>query len=298
MREALRTTNLAGLTPFRQGKVRDIYDIDGCLLIVATDRLSAFDVVLPTGIPDKGKILTQLSLFWFDLIAEVVPNHLISAKVSEFPTGLRAFADQLEGRSMFVHKAEVLPVECVVRGYLAGSGWKDYAQTGGICGHALPPGLIESDRLPEPIFTPATKEETGHDQNVTREAVCDEVGAEMAEALEHLSLAVYQKAADYALERGVILCDTKLEFGLVEGRITLVDEVLTPDSSRFWDAEDYQPGHPQNSFDKQFVRDYLETLDWDKTYPGPELPLDIVEKTAAKYHEAYRRIVGHPLPEA
>ncbi len=294
-------TQLGNRKPDRSGKVRDIYDVpgaEGCddrLLIVASDRLSAFDVVLPTGIPWKGTVLTQLSLFWFDLTGDIVVNHWITSDPADYPDELRAHADILSGRSMLTRKADVVPIECVVRGYLAGSGWKEYQKTQTVCGIKLPAGLKESDKLPEPIFTPATKEETGHDVNVSLEQAKELVGPSVATQLAEASLAVYQKAAEYAARRGLLIADTKFEFGHCDGHLILVDEVLTPDSSRFWDSELYQPGRAQDSFDKQYVRDYLESLDWDKTYPGPELPAEVVERTSQKYREAYRRIVGHEL---
>ncbi|MCS6861622.1 MAG: phosphoribosylaminoimidazolesuccinocarboxamide synthase [Abditibacteriales bacterium] len=290
--QALLQTQLGDLKPARRGKVRDIYDLGEHLLIVATDRLSAFDVVMPTGIPTRGIILTQLSLFWFDFVKDIVPNHLITADVAQFPPPLPDFADQLQGRSMLVKKAQVIPIECVVRGYLAGSGWKEYQKSQSVCGITLPSGLRESDRLPEPIFTPATKAETGHDENITQQRMFDLIGKELGETLMDLSLKIYQRACEYALSRGIIIADTKFEFGRSDGQVILVDEALTPDSSRFWDAATYQPGRSQDSFDKQFVRDYLETLDWNKEPPGPALPPDIVAKTLEKYREAYRRLVG------
>ncbi len=290
--QALLQTQLGSLKPTRQGKVRDIYDLGEHLLIVATDRLSAFDVVMPTGIPTRGVILTRLSLFWFDFVKDLVPNHLITADVAQFPSPLPDFAEQLQGRSMLVKKAEVIPIECVVRGYLAGSGWKEYQKNQSVCGIGLPPGLRESDRLPEPIFTPATKAETGHDENITQQRLFDLIGRELGEKLMDVSLKIYQRACEYALTRGIIIADTKFEFGQIDGQVILVDEALTPDSSRFWDAATYEPGRSQDSFDKQFVRDYLETLDWNKEPPGPVLPPDIVAKTLEKYQEAHRRIVG------
>jgi phosphoribosylaminoimidazole-succinocarboxamide synthase len=293
--EALLTTSLTGATLLNRGKVRDIYDLGEQLLIVATDRISAFDCVMPNGIPDKGRVLTGLSLFWFDLTADLVPNHLITADAAEFPASLADAADVLRGRAMLVERAEVVPVECVVRGYLAGSGWKEYQDTGTVCGHPLPPGLRPSDRLPEPIFTPATKAATGHDENISLARMRDLVGAETTAALQEKSLAVYQRAADYARERGIIIADTKFEFGRRDGELLLIDEVLTPDSSRFWDAAQYAPGGSPPSFDKQFVRDYLESLDWNKEPPAPELPPDIVAQTRAKYLDAYRRLVGREL---
>jgi phosphoribosylaminoimidazole-succinocarboxamide synthase len=290
--KALLQTQLGDLKPTRRGKVRDIYDLGENLLMVTTDRLSAFDVVMPTGIPTRGVILTQLSLFWFDFVKNIVPNHLITADVAQFPPPLPDFADQLEGRSMLVKKAQVVPIECVVRGYLAGSGWKEYQKSQSVCGIALPSGLRESDRLLEAIFTPATKEETGHDENITQQRMFDLIGRELGERLMDVSLKIYQRACEHALSKGIIIADTKFEFGLSDGQVILVDEALTPDSSRFWDAATYEPGRSQDSFDKQFVRDYLETLDWNKEPPGPELPPESVAKTLEKYQEAYRRIVG------
>lgn len=290
-------SRLEGVKLLHRGKVRDVYEAgDNRLLIVATDRLSAFDVVLPTPIPDKGRVLTQLSLFWFDLLSKVVPNHLITACVDEYPEELRRFRDQLEGRSMLVHKAKMAPVECVARGYLSGSGWKDYKATGSLCGIKLPAGLRESDRLPEPIFTPSTKAEVGHDENISYEAAVATVGAETAAQLKELTLKVYSTAADYAFSKGIILADTKFEFGYVNGTMVLADEVLTPDSSRFWPADQYRPGGAQPSFDKQYVRDWLEAMKWNKQPPAPELPADVAARTTAKYREAYERLVGKPLP--
>ncbi len=289
----IRETQFAGLTPAARGKVRDIYDLGDKLLIVATDRLSAFDVILPTPIPDKGRILTQLSLFWFNLLKDVVPNHVLSS--TDFPAPFDKFKDDLAGRSMIVRKTQPLPIECVVRGYLSGSGWKDYRATGKICGIALPPGLRESDRLPEPIFTPATKAATGHDENILFEQASSLIGKDLAEKVRTVSLEIYSRAAAYAEPRGVILADTKFEFGLLNDRLIWIDEALTPDSSRFWPAAQYNPGGPQPSFDKQFVRDYLERIQWPKTPPGPELPPEVVAATCAKYREAYRILAGREL---
>ena len=289
----IRETQFAGLTPAARGKVRDIYDLGDKLLIVATDRLSAFDVILPTPIPDKGRILTQLSLFWFNLLKDVVPNHVLSS--TDFPAPFDKFKDDLAGRSMIVRKTQPLPIECVVRGYLSGSGWKDYRATGKICGIALPPGLRESDRLPEPIFTPATKAATGHDENILFEQASSLIGKDLAEKVRTVSLEIYSRAAAYAEPRGVILADTKFEFGLLNDRLIWIDEALTPDSSRFWPAAQYNPGGPQPSFDKQFVRDYLERIQWPKTPPGPELPPEVVAATRAKYREAYRILAGREL---
>jgi phosphoribosylaminoimidazole-succinocarboxamide synthase len=285
----------------RSGKVRDIYEVDeDRLLIVASDRISAFDCILPNAIPRKGEVLTRISRFWFDRFAGVVPNHLIAADVNDFPAALRdrlsdASKAALAGRSMLVRRAEVIPFECVVRGYLAGSGWKEYRRTGAICGHALPAGLVESAKLPEAIFTPATKAEEGHDINVSIAEMAHVAGGELTRKLEALSLRIYREAAAYAETCGIIICDTKFEFGLRDGELILVDEVLTPDSSRFWPAAHYRPGGPQPSFDKQFVRDYLETLDWDKRPPAPPLPSDVIEATSSKYREAYRLLTMQDL---
>jgi len=289
----LRETKFAGLSPAARGKVRDIYDAGDKLLIVATDRLSAFDVILPTPIPDKGRVLTQLSLFWFDLLRDVIPNHVLSA--TEFPVPFDAYHEELAGRSMLVRKVAPLPIECVVRGYVSGSGWKDYQRTGAICGIALPPGLRESDRLPEAIFTPATKAATGHDENISFERVASLIGNERARAVRDVSLEIYRRAAAYAEPRGILLADTKFEFGLLKDELIWIDEALTPDSSRFWPAMQYEPGGPQASFDKQFVRDYLESIHWPKTPPGPELPPEVVAATRGKYREAYRILTGREL---
>jgi len=289
----VRETQFAGISPAARGKVRDIYDLGDKLLIVATDRLSAFDVILPTPIPDKGRVLTQLSLFWFNLLRDVIPNHVVSAK--EFPPPFDAHGDELAGRSMLVRKTRPLPIECVVRGYVSGSGWKDYRATGKICGIALPPGLRESDRLPEPIFTPATKAATGHDENISLERAASLIGNERARRVREVSLEIYGRAAEYAEPRGILLADTKFEFGLLNDELMWIDEALTPDSSRFWPAARYKPGGPQPSFDKQFVRDYLESIRWPKTPPGPELPAEVVAATRAKYREAYRILTGHEL---
>lgn len=275
--------------------MRDVYSVGDLLLIVATDRISAFDVILPTPIPCKGVVLTQLSLFWFDFLKETVPNHLVTSEVDSYPPSLQGSRGVLAGRSMLVERAEVFPVECVARGYLAGSGWKEYQQTGEVCGVKLPAGLKESDRLPEPIFTPATKAETGHDVNISESRMADIVGAELTRRLKELTLEIYGRASAYAESRGIIIADTKFEFGLKEGRIILVDEALTPDSSRFWPESDYSPGRGQRSFDKQYVRDYLETLDWGKQSPGPTLPEAVVAQTSEKYREAYRLLTGHAI---
>ncbi len=296
MTQAVVETNLPGLKLLGRGKVRDIYEADGTLLLVASDRLSAFDVVLPDGIPGKGKVLTQISAFWFRKLADVVPNHMVSVDMADFPAAARTYAGTLEGRSMMCRKARPLPVECVVRGYLSGSGWTEYRGRGEICGVPVPAGLPESARLPAPIFTPATKEEKGkHDVNISFERAADVVGKETAVRIRDASLEIYRRAADYARGRGIIIADTKFEFGLADGELLLIDEVLTPDSSRFWPADEYRPGGPQKSFDKQFVRDYLLTLPWDKTAPGPALPADIVAKTAEKYREALRILTGSDI---
>jgi phosphoribosylaminoimidazole-succinocarboxamide synthase len=277
--------------PVRRGKVRDVYDLGSSLLIVATDRISAFDCVMPNGIPDKGKVLTALSLFWFERFAREFPNHLIASDVAEYPHHLQPFAPQIAGRSMLVRTAEVVPIECVARGYLAGSGWKEYQGSQTVCGIRLPPGLRQCDKLPEPIFTPATKEESGHDINISFEAAANRIGRETATELRDRTLGLYTKAADYARTRGVIIADTKFEFGrLPDGSLILVDEVLTPDSSRFWPADTYDPGHDQPSFDKQYVRNWLETQPWDKTPPAPPLPADVVKGTRMRYVEAYERL--------
>jgi phosphoribosylaminoimidazole-succinocarboxamide synthase len=288
----LLETDLPGVPLFRRGKVRDVYDLGERLLVVATDRLSAFDVVLPTGIPGKGTLLTQMSLFWFRLLADVIPNHVVTADVGQYPAGLRPFGDQLEGRSMIVLKTDVLPVECVVRGYMAGSGWRDYKATGSVCGITLPSGLRESDRLEPPIFTPATKAETGHDENISYETMAGTVGSERAAEARRVSLEIYNRARAHAEARGIILADTKFEFGLRDGQLVWIDEAVTPDSSRFWPRDGYAPGRSQPSFDKQFVRDYLETLEWDKRPPGPPLPPEVIARTVEKYVEAFERLRG------
>jgi len=285
------------LKPLRSGKVREVYEAGENLVIVASDRISAFDCILPTPIPDKGKILSTLSVFWFVRTRHIIANHLLAHRVEEFPAPFNQRADELSGRSMLVRRAEVLPVECVVRGYLAGSGWKEYQQSQSICGVSLPAGLRESQRLPEPIFTPTTKAEAGHDLPIDFDEVVRLVGAETAARVRESSLALYQFAAGYALERGVIMADTKFEFGIAQGELILIDEIFTPDSSRFWDVEKYEPGRSQDSFDKQFVRDYLESLDWDKTPPAPPLPNEITHRTAEKYREAYTRLTGLSWPD-
>ena len=293
---AVVETKLEGLTLLGRGKVRDIYETDGRLLLVASDRLSAFDVVLPDGIPGKGKVLTQISAFWFRKLAGLIPNHMLSVDPREYPADARVHADLLAGRSMLCRKTDPFPVECVVRGYLSGSGWAEYRERGEVCGIRLPAGLVESARLPEPVFTPATKEEKGkHDVNISFDRMCRILGKETSETLREAALSIYREAAGYALGKGIIIADTKFEFGLRDGEILWIDEALTPDSSRFWPAEGYRPGGPQKSFDKQFVRDYLLTLPWNKTAPGPRLPPDVVEKTADKYREALRILAGRDI---
>jgi phosphoribosylaminoimidazole-succinocarboxamide synthase len=287
-------TEITTLPLKSRGKVRDLYDAGDKLLLVASDRLSAFDVVLPTPIPDKGRVLTQLSLFWFDKLKDVIPNHVISG--TDFGPGTERYSAILEGRSMLCRKTQPIPIECVVRGYLAGSGWKDYQKTGAVCGIALPAGLKESDKLPEPIFTPSTKATTGHDENISIEQAAATIGRPLAEKLRDVSLDIYKRAAAYAEPRGILLADTKFEFGLDRGELIWIDEALTPDSSRFWPADGYQPGQGQPSFDKQYVRDYLERIGWNKQPPGPDLPADVVAGTKAKYREAYLRLTGHDLP--
>ena len=286
-------TSLPGIHFLNRGKVRDLYEVGDRLLIVATDRLSAFDVVLPTPIPDKGRVLTQLSLFWFNLLRDIIPNHVITAE--DFPAELGAYRGQLEGRAMLCRRTKPLPIECVVRGYLVGSGWKNYRATGKVCGIALPGGLRESGRLPEPIFTPSTKAAEGHDENISFEEAASRIGAELAGRVRDVSLEIYRRAAAYAEPRGIILADTKFEFGLVGDELIWIDEALTPDSSRFWPADGYQPGRAQPSYDKQYVRDYLERIGWNKQPPGPELPGDVVAATREKYREAYRQLTGHEL---
>jgi phosphoribosylaminoimidazole-succinocarboxamide synthase len=300
MKEAIVETRLGGFAPFRQGKVRDLYEAGEHLLIVATDRISAFDYVLASGIPDKGAVLNQLSAFWFALVADVVPNHVIATDPAEYPEPFRRDASLLRGRSMLVRRTQPLPIECVVRGYLSGSGWKEYQKTGRVCGIELPPGLRESDRLPRPIFTPSTKAESGHDINITEAEAAAIVGAGRIQELRELSLEVYRRGAAHAEKLGIIVADTKFEFGLVESAgkpasLMLIDEVLTPDSSRFWPADAYAPGGPQPSYDKQYVRDYLEQIGWNKQPPAPALPSDVVAKTREKYVEAFRRLTGREL---
>ena len=294
--QIVSTTELKTLKLKGRGKVRDIYDLGNQLLIVATDRISAFDVVMPNPIPDKGRILTQLSKFWFDLTEEIVPNHVYSTEVEDYPKDCQPYQEMLRNRSMLVVKTEVLPVECVVRGYLSGSGWEEYKKTGEVCGISLPKGLLESSKLEKPIFTPATKAELGlHDENISLEKVEKIVRRDLAQKLKTLSIAIYEKARDIAEKRGIIIADTKMEFGLKDGKLILIDELLTPDSSRFWSKDTYRPGGPQKSFDKQFLRDYLLSIRWDKSPPAPELPEEIVQKTREKYIEAYERLVGRSL---
>ncbi|MGB6410110.1 MAG: phosphoribosylaminoimidazolesuccinocarboxamide synthase [Candidatus Deferrimicrobiaceae bacterium] len=294
--QAVYETKFSGLTLLRRGKVRDIYEVNDKLLLVASDRLSAFDVVLPDGIPDKGKVLTQISAFWFRKLADIIPNHMISVDVMDFPPATKIHEEALAGRSMLCVMAKPLPVECVVRGYLSGSGWAEYRERGEICGIPVPGGLPESARLPEPIFTPATKEEKGkHDMNIPFAKMVDIVGKEIAENARAISLEIYRRAADYARGRGIIIADTKFEFGVANGKLLLIDEVLTPDSSRFWPTEGYLPGGTQKSFDKQFVRDYLLTLPWNKTAPGPKLPADVIVKTSEKYREALKILTGRDI---
>jgi phosphoribosylaminoimidazole-succinocarboxamide synthase len=288
-------TNLSGVTRHARGKVRDVYTLGDELLFIATDRISAFDYILATGIPDKGRVLTQLSIFWFDFLRDVIPTHFLTANVDEYPPNLHAFRDQIEGRSMLVQRAKMVDIECVARGYISGSGWKEYRESGTVCGIKLPEGLRESDKLPEPIFTPATKAQTGHDENISFERAASLIGGDLAARLRDLTLEIYTRAAAYAETKGIIIADTKFEFGFVGDQLVLGDEVLTPDSSRFWPAETYKPGGAQFSFDKQFVRDYLESIRWNKQPPAPSLPEDVAEKTADKYRQAYRILTGRDL---
>ncbi len=291
-KDAVFETNFPDVELKHRGKVRDVYDLGEHYLIVATDRLSAFDVILPTPIPGKGRILTQMSLFWFDMFKDEVPNHLVAWKVEDYPEVLHKYRDELEGRSMLVEKCRPMPVECIVRGYITGSAWKEYLKNGSVCGIPLPQGMKESERFPEPLFTPSTKAEAGlHDENISYDTMVGIVGAEKAAILKEKSLFIYTKAAEYARQRGVIIADTKFEFGELDGRTILIDEILTPDSSRFWPLEEYEVGRPQPSFDKQYVRDYLESIGWNKKPPGPELPPDVVEKTISRYQEALDRLV-------
>ncbi|MCX7991627.1 MAG: phosphoribosylaminoimidazolesuccinocarboxamide synthase [Proteobacteria bacterium] len=289
----LKTTDLTSLKVFKRGKVRDVYEVDDKLLIVATDRISAFDVVLPTPVPYKGELLNQLSLFWFDYFKDTIDNHIVTSNFDEYPESIKKYGDVIKYRSVLVKKAKPLPVECIVRGYISGSGWKEYQKTGSVCGIGLPSGLKESDRLPEPVFTPSTKAEMGeHDENISFEKMTDIIGKEMAERLKELSLNIYIKARDYAETKGIIIADTKFEFGLYEGKIILIDEILTPDSSRFWPKNTYTPGKSQVSLDKQYIRDYLVSLEWEKKEVIPELPFDVVRNTFLKYKEAYEVLTG------
>ena len=286
-------TDFKDLKLVNRGKVRDIYDMGDSLLMVSTDRLSAFDVVMNEGIPEKGRVLTRMTEFWLSRLSDIVPNHLLTCDVNDYPAVCRPYSDVLAGRSMLVQKAQPIMAECIVRGYITGSGWNDYKKSGAVCGIALPAGLRESDAFPEPLFTPSTKADVGdHDENISFEQMCDVVGANTGVQIRDLTIAVYKRARDIAEQRGIIIADTKLEFGLCDGQVILIDEVLTPDSSRFWPRDDYAPGRGQKSFDKQFVRDYLNTLDWNKKPPAPTLPVDIIEKTSAKYIEAYERLTG------
>ena len=291
----LLESELPGVERIARGKVRDVYALGEHLLIVATDRISAFDYILATGIPDKGKVLTQLSVFWFDYLRDLTPTHFVTARVDEYPDPLPKFRSQLEGRSMLVKRARMIDIECVARGYLSGSGWKEYRERGTVCGIPLPAGLRESDKLPAPIFTPATKAQTGHDENVSFDRVCAAIGEDLAGRLRDLTLSIYGNAARYAETKGILIADTKFEFGFVGGELVLADEVLTPDSSRFWPAASYAPGGPQFSFDKQFVRDYLESIRWNKQPPAPALPAEVAAKTGEKYRQAYRELTGREL---
>jgi len=294
-RGVLLSTDFKDLKLYKRGKVRDVYDLGDKLLIISTDRISCFDVILPSGIPCKGKVLTELSSFWFDFIKSIIPHHLITAEINKYPKDVNKYKTQLQGRSMLVKKTKPFPVECVVRGYLSGSGWLEYKKTQSICGIKLPPGLLESDKLPDILFTPSTKADVGHDMNVDQKYIEKIVGGDCADRLKKISIDIYKKASEYALSRGIIIADTKFEFGTFGNEIILIDEALTPDSSRFWPKDQYQPGRPQPSFDKQFVRDYLLSIDWDKNPPAPILPREIIEKTSQKYLEAYKRITGKEL---
>jgi len=294
-KEVLLTTDFKSLKLFKRGKVRDVYDLGDKLLIISTDRISCFDVVLPCGIPYKGDVLTNISLFWFDFVKGVIANHLISANPQNYPAETKKYKADLIGRSMLAKKTKPLPVECVVRGYLSGSGWKEYKDKRSVCGIPLSEGLKESDKLPEVLFTPSTKADVGHDMNVDQKYIENLVGKETADKLKNVSIAIYKKAAEYALSKGIIIADTKFEFGIYNDQIILIDEALTPDSSRFWPKDQYKPGKPQPSFDKQFMRDYLEALDWDKNPPAPKLPQEIIENTTEKYLEAYKRLTGKTL---
>ncbi|OGC11305.1 phosphoribosylaminoimidazolesuccinocarboxamide synthase [candidate division WOR-1 bacterium RIFOXYA12_FULL_52_29] len=292
MESVLLNVDLPGLKLFKRGKVRDVFELDDCLLLVASDRISAFDSVMPNGIPDKGKILTQISLFWFDFTKTIINNHILNSDVKSYPDQLKPHADVLAKRSVLVKKAKLIPIECIVRGYLSGSGWKDYQKSGAICGVSLPSGLTESARLPEPIFTPTTKAEQGHDENITERQVIDLIGAEAAKTLKEKSLEIYRASSEYAETKGIIIADTKFEFGYCGDEIIIIDEMLTPDSSRFWPKQLYKAGKSQPSFDKQFVRDYLESIGWDKEPPAPKLPEEVVSKTREKYLEAFQKLTG------
>jgi phosphoribosylaminoimidazole-succinocarboxamide synthase len=296
--KTLLSLDITGIPLYKQGKVRNVYDLGEKLLFVVTDRISAFDVIMPNGIPEKGRVLNMISVFWFGFTEDLIENHVVTADIDSMigmEPSLEPYREALTGRSMLVSKAEPILAECVVRGYISGSGWTDYQKDGSVCGIKLPDGLIQSDKLPEPIFTPATKAESGHDINISQEQLKDEVGGELFEFLKEKSIAIYKKASEYAASKGIIIADTKFEFGKVGDKVILMDEVLTPDSSRFWPADDYHPGSAQKSFDKQFLRDYLEGLDWDKTPPGPELPKDIIRKTSEKYLQAYKILTGKEL---
>ena len=291
----IKDTSFIDKPVLAQGKVRSIYDTGDSLLMIVTDRISAFDVIFDELIPDKGRVLSSISAFWFDFTKDIIPNHVITTDVSKYPEGFAQYKEELEGRSMLVKKAEMLPAECIVRGYLEGSALKEYKKSGTVGGIKMPEGLLQGDKLPEPLFTPSTKEESGHDINITYEQLVDLIGEEDAKALRDASLALYTKVSEFALTKGLILADTKFEFGKIDGVLTVCDEMFTPDSSRFWDLADYQPGRAQKSFDKQFLREWLETLDWDKTYPAPTLPEDIISKTAEKYRECYSRLTGKEI---
>ncbi len=291
----IKDTDFIDQPVLAKGKVRNIYDLGDSLLLVVTDRISAFDVIFDELIPDKGRVLSSISAFWFDFTKDIIPNHVITTDVSKYPMGFDKYKEELEGRSMLVKKAEMLPAECIVRGYLEGSALKEYKQSGTVGGIKMPEGMLQGDKLPEPLFTPSTKADEGHDINITYEQLVDLIGEADASALRDASLALYKKVSEFALTKGLILADTKFEFGKIDGVLTVCDEMFTPDSSRFWDAAEYEPGHAQKSFDKQFLREWLETLDWDKTYPAPTLPEDIIEKTAAKYRECYSRITGKEI---
>lgn len=292
MENVLLNIDLPGVKLFKRGKVRDVFDVDGNLLIVASDRISAFDFIMPNGIPDKGKILTQISLFWFDFTKNIIKNHLLITDADQYPAQLQPYKDQLSKRSVIAKKAKLIPIECIVRGYLSGSGWKEYQKSQSICGIKLPAGLKESERLPEPIFTPTTKAEQGHDENITLAEVSDQIGAQAAKEIKEKSLMIYRACADYAAKKGIIIADTKFEFGYYDNEIIIIDEMLTPDSSRFWPSDLYKVGQSQPSYDKQFVRDYLESIGWNKEPPAPKLPEEVVRKTREKYLEAFQKLTG------